>query len=624
MCGIAGVLHFNREKTVDPGQLRSMERILSHRGPDDAGIWSQSNIGFAHRRLSILDLSERGHQPYHSADGRYVITYNGEIYNFAEFRQELVAKGYSLRTATDTEVLLYLYAEYGPAMLHRLNGMFAFAIWDQLKQELFLCRDRMGVKPLYYTLSGNSLYFASEPKALFVAGVPLEVDETPWDEFLLYRYVAGERTLFKGVCRLLPGHYAVCREGGLSLHRWWNLSDRVKQHEPIVQPLEWFDRVFQDSVHYRMVSDVPVGVLLSGGLDSGSILASLYRQGILVSNFNIGFNDRRHDESNLARHFSEKLGYPFHTTRLEGENLYQTLIDSSWFNDEPLVHHNDPHLLAIARLAKKYVSVLLSGEGSDELMAGYVRYRTWRHRDYFPLLRLLLPLLDKMSKRERFRKLRRYLDIKNQQELQLLSASNLFPQDFKALGLEHLDSDASYRKSILNEAASLYPGQPLRQLLYLDQHTYLCSLMDRNDRSTMGAGIECREPFLDYRLVEGLATLPIGWLDRGRRGKYIMLRTMKPWLPKEIVRHRKIGLSVPWTNYLVTEPVFIEKLDKMPNCPVFQCGILKYLNVRRLIKDFRHQPDSFGAIMGQLFMVFIWYETYNERMQQLKRETATC
>lgn len=620
MCGIAGILHFDREKTVDPGLLRNMERSLIHRGPDDAGIWHEANVGLAHRRLSILDLSERGHQPFHTADGRFVITYNGEIYNFAEFRQELLAKGYALHSSSDTEILLYLYAEYGPKMLHRLNGMFAFAIWDKLKQELFLCRDRMGVKPLYYAIDGNSLYFASEQKALFSAGVPLEVDESHWDEFLLYRYVAGAGTLFRGVCRLLPGHYAVCREGRLSTKRWWNLGERKQQLEAIRNPVEWFDHTFQDSVRYRMVSDVPVGVLLSGGLDSSSILASLYRQSIAVSNFNIGFEDQRHDESALAKLFSEQIGYPFYTKRLEGEDLYSTLEDSSWYLDEPLVHHNDPHLLTIARLAKHHVSVLISGEGSDELMSGYVRYRTMRYQKLFPLLRLLLPYIgNRLS--PRFQKLARYIRAGNLREMQMLNASNLYPLDFAALGMEpQCSSASSYRAKILNEASVVYPGQPLRQLLYLDQHTYLCSLMDRNDRSTMGAGIECREPFLDYRLVEGLATLPIGWLDKGRRGKYILLKAMKSWLPMEIVQHRKIGLSVPWTNYLISEPAFSERLDEMEHCPVFHSGILQSLHIRKLVSDFRKQPEQFGAVMGQMFMIYIWYQIYFKRIGQLNTQ----
>ncbi len=622
MCGIAGILHFDKEKNIETELLQKMGRSLAHRGPDDGGIWQQSNIGFVHRRLSILDLSERGHQPFHDTSGRYVITYNGEIYNFAEFRQELVTKGYSLHTTTDTEVLLSLFAEYGPAMLHRLNGMFAFAIWDKLKKELFLCRDRMGVKPLYYSIQGSSLYFASEPKALFVAGVPLTIDQTKWDEFLLYRYVAGENTLFKEVYRLLPGHYALCKDGELLFHRWWNLSERVMQHDPIQQPIEWFDQVFMDSVRYRMVSDVPVGVLLSGGLDSSSILASLHRQKIKVSNFNIGFKDQRHDESALAKNFAEQIGYPFFTTRLEGEALLQTLEDSSWYHDEPLIHHNDPHLLAISRMAKPYVSVLLSGEGADELMAGYVRYRVWRFQPVFSLIQMLLPFLNKLRSNERNEKLYRYLNIRNRRTMQLLSASNLFPQDFKRFGLECLEASISYRSAILKEAEDTYPKQLLKQLLYLDQHTYLCSLMDRNDRSTMGAGIECREPFLDYRLVEGLATLPIEWLDKGWRGKYILLQAMKSWLPPEIVQHRKIGLSVPWTSYLLHEPTFSERLDEMEHCPVFQCGALRFIPIRQMVSNFRCQPEQFGAIIGQLFMIFIWYQTYFQRMQELDTKTT--
>ncbi|MFN4299837.1 MAG: asparagine synthase (glutamine-hydrolyzing) [Thermaurantimonas sp.] len=575
-------------------------------------------MGFAHRRLSILDLSERGHQPFHSADGRFTIVYNGEIYNFTEFRKELINKGYNLYSSTDTEVLLYLIIEYGPNVLHRLNGMFAFAVWDKLEQKLILCRDRMGVKPLYYTIFENSLYFASEPKALFAAGVPLEIDEKKWDEHLIYRYVAGESTIFKGVNRLLPGHFVTCKDGKISFTRWWNLSERVRQHETIKNPLEWFDNTFQDSVRYRMVSDVPVGVLLSGGLDSSSVLASLYRQNFKVSCFNIGFDDKIHDESALARSFSEILGYPFFSTRLEDENLLKTLEDSSWYHDEPLIHNNDPHLLAISRLAKKHVSVLLSGEGSDELMAGYVRYRVWRYKPFFSLLKVTLPLYNGLKKNLRSIKLQRYLRIRNNRDKLLLNASNLFPEDFYELGIKNLEPSIEYRSTILKEAEDLYPGQPLRQLLYLDQHTYLCSLLDRNDRSTMGAGIECREPFLDYRLVEGLATLPVSWFDKGKKGKFILLQSMKKFLPPEIVNHRKIGLSVPWTTYLLKNKVFSERMSEMKNSEVFKYGIFKSFNVEKLIANFYQNPELFGTIINQFFIIYIWYETYFKRIKEFQ------
>lgn len=616
MCGIAGIYYYAPNRLVQERDLHAMGAALAHRGPDSDGQWTDGNVGLAHRRLSILDLSERGKQPFCSADGRYVITYNGEIYNFAEFRTELTAKGYVLRTSTDTEVLLYLFAEYGPAMLHRLNGMFAFAIWDNVQRELFLCRDRMGVKPLYYIKNEDGIMFASEPKALFAAGVPFELDPARWDEFLLYRFVSGGNTLFKDIHKLLPGHYAYVTSGTFRTFRWWNLAAQASKHEVIRKPEEWFENTFHESLRYRMVSDVPVGILLSGGLDSSSALASLHHQQYQVATFNVSFSDARHDESALARHLANSFGYPCHSLSIEGADLFQTLEDSSWYNDEPLVHHNDPHLLAISRTAKQHVSVLLSGEGADELMAGYVRYRPMRYRALFPFIQKLLPYLPRMSEPARMDKLRRYLELGNSDEALLLNASNLFPEDFRRAGLDAINQHCPYRKQVLSEAKDLYPGQALRQLLYLDQHTYLCSLLDRNDRSTMGASIECREPFLDYRLVEGLAVLPTKWFDRGSKGKYILKHTIGKLLPDSILNHRKVGLSVPWVDYLAHEPVFADHLTEMSRCEVFKTGILSQIDLPKLLSDFQRDPVHHGVLVQQLFIIYIWYRTYSSRIKQ--------
>ena len=402
MCGINGIFHLNY-KQVDQNQLIKMRDILEHRGPDDKGIYINNNIGLGHRRLSIIDTSSAGHQPFISDNGRYIIVFNGEIYNYQSFYPELKSKGINLKSGSDTEVLLKLYELYGMEVLHRLHGMFAFAIWDTVEKKLTLCRDRMGVKPLYYCVHKNTLYFASEQKALFAAGVPIQISENGMEEYFFNRFVAGEETLFADVKKLLPGHFMVIDEEGKSkTTRWWNLKEQIQNHVKIDNPKKWFEETFFESVKLRMVSDVPVGVLLSGGLDSCSILSALYHQKFKnIETFNISFSEEEHNEYHLAKKITNQYGYTFNHTKLENENLYQNLIETSYYNDEPLMHLNEPHLLAIAKLAKPKVKVLLSGEGADELLGGYVRYKALKNAS-------LLKVISQLSKFETFNKSPRY------------------------------------------------------------------------------------------------------------------------------------------------------------------------------------------------------------------------
>ena len=311
MCGICGIVGTERGTAVQPHALLAMRESLAHRGPDDAGSYVSSSAALASRRLAILDLSRHGHMPMGTPDGRYWITYNGEVYNFRELREELRLRGHRFRSNGDTEVLLYLYRDEGPGMLDRLNGMFAFAIWDSMNKALFLARDRLGVKPLYYALYKNKLYFASEAKALFAAGVPAEFDHRTWGELLCFRYLAGDATPFVGVQRLLAGHHLTWHDGRLTIRRWWNLGEKVKALRSRLprDPVKWFAEVFDDAVRIRRISDVPIGVLLSGGLDSSSVAASLAADaGPGVSSFTVRFDDPNYDEGPLAQLVASRWG----------------------------------------------------------------------------------------------------------------------------------------------------------------------------------------------------------------------------------------------------------------------------------------------------------------------------
>ena len=610
MCGINGIFHLNF-KQVDENQLIKMRDILEHRGPDDTGIYINNNIGLGHRRLSIIDTSSAGHQPFFSDDGRYVIVFNGEIYNYQSFYPELKSKGITLKSGSDTEVLLKLYELYGMEMLHKLNGMFAFAIWDTQEKKLTLCRDRMGVKPLYYCIHQNTLYFASEQKALFTAGVPLEVSENGMEEYFFNRFVAGENTLFAHIKKLLPGHYMVIDENGKSSPtRWWNLKEQIQNHVQILNPKKWFEETFFESVKLRMVSDVPVGVLLSGGLDSCSILSSLHEQKFEnIETFNISFSEEEHNEYHLAKRITEEYGYTFNHTKLENDSLYQNLIETSYFQDEPLMHLNEPHLLAIAKLAKPKVKVLLSGEGADELMGGYVRYKALKNPSLLKVISQLSKF-ETFNKSPRYDKLLRYSKITSDADLVLFNGCNVYPNDINAFYGNKQKPENQYRYQILKEAQELYPKNLQRQALYFDQHTYMCSLLDRNDRCTMGTSIECREPFLDQRLIAGLGTLEDKWLFTGKKGKFILKTTMEDKLPKEIIDFRKIGLSAPWGSYLLSFPRFVDELDNFAKSPIFEMPFLENIDSTKLVAEVRKGNTKILPYFMPIFMLHKWQKNY--------------
>lgn len=610
MCGINGIFHLNY-KQVDQNQLIKMRDILEHRGPDDAGFYINNNIGLGHRRLSIIDTSSAGHQPFFSDNGRYSMVFNGEIYNYQSFIPELKSKGITFKSGSDTEVLLKLYELYGMEMLHRLNGMFAFAIWDNQEKKLTLCRDRMGVKPLYYCIYHSTLYFASEQKAIFGAGVPLEVSESGLEEYIFNRFVAGEDTMFSHVKKLLPGHHMVIDETGKTkTTRWWNLKEQIQNHSQILNPKKWFEETFFESVKLRMVSDVAVGVLLSGGLDSCSILSSLHEQDFKkIETFNISFSEEEHNEYHLAKRITEEYDYTFNHTKLENESLYQNLIEASYYHDEPLMHLNEPHLLAIAKLAKPKVKVLLSGEGADELMGGYVRYKALKNPSLLKAISQISSF-ETFSKKPRYDKLLRYSKINNDDELVIFNGSNIYPDDIRTF-YNHNDKPINeYRYQILEEARELYPNNLQRQALYFDQHTYLCSLLDRNDRCTMGTSIECREPFLDQRLIAGLGTLDDKWMFTGKKGKFILKNTMETRLPKEIIEFRKVGLSAPWGSYLLSFPRFHDELESFAKSDIFNMPFMDNLNGPKIVAEIRKGNTKILPYAMPLFMLHKWQKNY--------------
>lgn len=617
MCGINGMLHLQSTKEIDERVLTTMRDILEHRGPDDKGLFIENNVGLGHRRLSIIDVSSAGHQPFFSDDNRFVMVFNGEIYNYKDFYQELKTNGFEIKTGSDSEVLLKLFQLYGTKMLSRLNGMFALAIWDKFEKKLTLIRDRMGVKPLYFSFFNETLYFGSEQKALFAAGVPLKIDDNGMQEYIFNRFVAGENTMYQNVNKILPGHFMCIYESGkITNEKWWDLKSEIQNQEKIKNPIEWFKNTFDNSVKLRMVSDVPVGVLLSGGLDSSSIVASLKSQNFNdVNTFNIGFKENQHNESHLAKRFSEQLGYKFHTMQLNDKQLFNNLLQSAYFQDEPLTHLSEPHLLAVSQLAQPDVKVLLSGEGADELMGGYVRYKALKNPS---LLNVISKIgsLGNFSKNPRYEKLIRYSNLNSKDDLVMFNGSNIYPNDISSKFDLNENPSNNYRKQILDEAKLLFPNNLQRQALYFDQHTYLCSLLDRNDRCTMGASVECREPFLDPKLIVGLGSLEDKWLFSGKKGKFVLKTAMQERLPNEILNFKKIGLSVPWGDYLIQNESFKDEMSVFAKSDIFEIPYLQNIKIDNLLEKFMKGEKQLTQFILPLFMMHIWKKKYVDKFSQ--------
>lgn len=569
MCGINGIALSSRSRrTINVRQLERMRDVITHRGPDDSGIFVDENVGLGHRRLSIVDVAA-GHQPMTNEDGTLHIVYNGEIYNHAGFRQDLEARGHVYRTHCDTETILHLYEEEGERSVERLRGMFAFAIWDGKRRELFIARDRLGVKPLYYAHTDDgSLYFASEIKSLLEAqAVAQEINYRVLPDYLANHAPSGEETMFRGIKRLLPGHTLSWRDGEVIIKKYWDVSfagqpdgdARHRSDEDYVQ--EWTE-LFRESVRLRLMADVPLGMFLSGGIDSSAIAAVM--SGMVdepIKTFSVAFKEREANELEYARLVSRAFKTDHHEIIVSPEDFFAALPQLVWHEDEPLAHPSSVALYFVSRLASEHVKVVLTGEGSDELLAGYDRYRKTvynlalgaryqglTNEALRGVVRRGIGRLPRGSKvRQKFS--RTFLCLPPDIESIYFDNFSVFsramqqqlltPEAKEAIGA--LDPYADVSNYLAEtDAASL-----LDRLLYADTKTYLHELLMKQDQMSMAASIESRVPFLDHKLVEFTARLPERMKLRGWTTKYILRQSMKDVLPEEILKRRKMGFPVP-------------------------------------------------------------------------------
>jgi len=568
MCGICGVVADAGVLTITGDLVERMRDTMIHRGPDGAGSYLHTNVGLGHRRLSIVDV-EHGQQPMLSSSERYALVFNGEIFNHPMLKPSLEAEGARYRTRSDTETILHLVERYGDDAVTHLRGMFAIALWDTQRRRLWLARDRFGVKPLYYVhRADGSLWFASEIKALVAGGaIKPTLNTNALPDYLANHAPSGEQTLFEGVRRLPAGHTLVWQDGKIEIRRYWDLSfpSHVGEEPSATRQRayvdEYLDRL-SEAVRLRLMSDVPLGMFLSGGIDSAAITAIMSKMvDGPVKTFSVAFAEREANELHYARMVSEHCRTDHHEVVLSPETFFQRLPKLIWHEDEPLAHPSSVALHAVSQLASEHVKVVLSGEGSDETLAGYNRYRvTMMNARWGDAYERTVPRFARQAVRAGIRALPPGLRLRQRAErtfvmrdadLDALYFDNFAVFDRQAqlgmlspgmreqvVGIDIYDAYHAALKA--SDATSL-----LDRLLYADTKTYLQELLMKQDQMSMAASIESRVPFLDHPLVEWVAKLPHSMKLRGLTTKWILREAMKPLLPAPILERGKMGFPVP-------------------------------------------------------------------------------
>jgi asparagine synthase (glutamine-hydrolysing) len=563
VCGIAGV--FNREGgPVEPAWLSAMAATLCHRGPDADGFWTDDGVGFAHRRLSVIDVSEAGRQPMGSEDGRIQVCYNGEIYNFDDIRTELIARGHRFRSRTDTEVIAHAWEEWGVRSIGRFNGMFAFAVWDRAARRLWLVRDRLGVKPLYYAAIGTRLVFGSEIKALLaIPGVPRTIDPVALDAFLALNYVPGPRTIWQDVQQLPPGHVLTASADWLATEPYWDVHfgrDRVSDRARTIDEIR---SLCDDAVRLRLVSDVPLGAFLSGGLDSSAVVHFMRpRHAGPLHTFSVRFDEQSFDEGPFAALVARTYDLTHHEVVCQARDVSDCLDRLVFHADAPVADISMVPMYRLAEATRQHVTVVLSGDGGDEVFGGYATYhadrvaQVWRALPRWFRERLVRPVVDALpassGKMSLDYALRQFVSGAGEApEKAHYSWRTICAAEERAALLRRDVREAAAREQAPEApflAAYLASGATdlMDRLFYVDVKTFLAdSILPKVDRTTMAFGLEARTPWLDYRLVELGARIPWRWKLRGRDTKVIFKDAMRGLVPDPIVRRTKAGFHAP-------------------------------------------------------------------------------
>lgn len=609
MCGICGILATSH-RAIPENCVQAMSSVLRHRGPDDHGFLFSGPLGFGFRRLSIVDL-QGGHQPMSNEDGTLWIVFNGEIYNHPSLRCLLESRGHRYVTNSDTETILHLYEEYREDCIHHLQGMFAFAIWDTVRQRLFCARDRLGIKPFYYAIRPGYFAFASEIKALLeIPGSRPQLNRRALPEFFAFGYLSSTETLFEGIHKLLPGHFLIidlCAEKpNPCVMQYWDLNLALPEWDlSEADCVSEFHEVFKKTIRTHLMSDVPLGVFLSGGLDSSSIAAVLADfQKDPIQTFSVGYKEHSYSELPLARQVARHLG-AVHTEVLLGpDDFFNALPGLIWHEDEPLVWPSSIALYFVARLAKESVKVVLTGEGADEIFAGYLKYRAaLLNLKAAPVYRNLVPkFAQELARRipesqimpDWIRRKIRHSFVYYPNSFEKIYFDNfysIFPQDqqpelFSNDVSDELHAISAYENAMRYSPRNQADEKLLNELLYLDIKTYLVELLMKQDQMSMAASIESRVPFLDHKLVEWALRVPARYKVRGFSGKHLVRQAMATRLPTEILRGNKRGFPTPIRPWLRNQ-LFIRLSAILTDGRMAERGLIRHEYVETMLKAHR-------------------------------------
>jgi asparagine synthase (glutamine-hydrolysing) len=643
MCGIAGIIGINPDRYI-----HAMLKSIEHRGRDDEGVWTSPPIDDAgrqvclgHRRLAIIDISSAGHEPMSSADGRYIITFNGEIYNYRELREELKSKGHIFRTETDTEVLLAAFTQWGQACLPRLNGMFAFALWDQHERTLTLARDHVGIKPLYYARvqkpgAGEFFVFASEIKAILATGlVKAKINLEALNQFLTFLWTPDPHTLFSGIEKLPPAHVLTAKGEEISKSEWWDVSyDQIH----VGKDEKWWQQRVLDTldrvVKMEMVADVPLGSFLSGGIDSSAIVAMMknHSNGRRVSTYTIGTaaEDLRFDiipdDLQWARRVSRQLDTDYHEIMLHAD-VAELLPKLIYHMDEPVA---DPAIISsylVSRAARETLTVLLSGVGGDEVFAGYPRLLAMKLAGLLspipslvrkPVMRFMADALPGGRPGELTGPLRNAKKFSRSASLDFedrylgygtyftnADKSKLYTEDV-AQASRDMDAYAEHRRYFARQKNTA----PLNRLLYVDLKTFLpCLNLNYTDKTSMAVNLEVRVPFLNREMIELTARMPPELKLRGLKRKYILKRALEQLLPREVVWRKKAGFGAPIRSWL-RGPLRPLVEDLLSEETVKSRGLFRPAEVRRIIDDNLSGREDYNLQVFQLLTLELWQRQF--------------
>ena len=616
MCGICGFLN---KKALPSEILWEMSNTLSHRGPDDKGIYisnnTTGNIGLGHRRLSIIDLTETGHQPMCNERGDIWIVFNGEIYNFQEIREELQKTGHKFKGKSDTEVILHSYEQWGEDCLQKFNGMFAFAIWDEKKRMFFIARDRVGIKPLYYYFKDGNFAFASELKSLLK--YPLfekELDKKSLYYYLLFQYVPSPHSIFEHTCKLLPGHYLILREGKkVEIKKYWDILEKRRIETKSMQEyIEEWEELLKSSVKYRLISDVPLGAFLSGGTDSSLVVALMTQLTDKVETFTIGFEEKKYNEAPFAKRVATYLGTKHHELYFKEKELFPLIRELPKYYDEPFGDSSSLPTYLVSRLAKENgIEVILSGDGGDELFCGYNRY-IWMQRAcrilFLPgiIREGFAPLLGKVPYLK-LRRISQILQYKDPLQIYLSIIDMWSEKELEKL----MGENYSYEELPFFQVYKKINHLPLLEKLpLLDFHTYLPEdILTKVDRASMAVSLEVRVPLLDYRIAEFVYSLPLDLRYRWGIRKYLLKKVLYKYLPAELFRRPKQGFGIPLDEWLRggVRPYLEEYLntERIKKEGMFNSEFVEGLVKKHLSGKYNYQYPLWALLQFQL-----WKERY--------------